>query len=292
MDRKVIVREYVITTFGLVLTALGLVMFLIPNGIAAGGVSGMSMILSSFTKIPVGIWMYILNGILFLIAFLTIGFDFSTKTIYSTFVLNFLVDFFDRIVPIWRYSKEYVHGEVDMILATFFGVVLTAIGMALTFSQNSSTGGTDIIARIINKYFGSSIGVTLLFIDFAIGFSSIISFGITKAMYAILAIMMNGVMIDFVLHGIEMSSEVLIFSEKIDEITDFVLNKLKRGATKLPVVGAYTGKERTALLTVVRRRQLAELIHFLKEVDPKAFVVIGEVRQVLGEGFRRIEKAL
>ncbi len=292
MDRKVIVREYVITTFGLVLTALGLVMFLIPNGIAAGGVSGMSMILSSFTKIPVGIWMYILNGILFLIAFLTIGFDFSTKTIYSTFVLNFLVDFFDRIVPIWRYSKEYIHGEVDMILATFFGVVLTAIGMALTFSQNSSTGGTDIIARIINKYFGSSIGVTLLFIDFTIGFSSIISFGITKAMYAILAIMMNGVMIDFVLHGIEMSSEVLIFSEKIDEITNFVLNKLKRGATKLPVVGAYTGKERMALLTVVRRRQLAELIHFLKEVDPKAFVVIGEVRQVLGEGFRRIEKAL
>ncbi len=292
MEKGILVREYVITTIGLFLTALGLVMFLIPNGIAAGGVSGMAMILSSFTKIPVGIWMYILNGILFLIAFLTIGFDFSAKTIYSTFVLNFLVDFFDRIFPIWRYSRPYIEGQVDMILAVFFGVVLTAIGMALTFSQNSSTGGTDIIARILNKYFGTAIGVTLLVVDFIIGFSSILSFGITKAMYAILAIMMNGVMIDFVLHGIEMSSEVLIFSDKVDKIADFVLNKLKRGATRLPVIGAYTGKERTALLTIVRRRQLAELIHFLKETDPKAFVVIGEVRQVLGEGFRRIEKAL
>ncbi len=291
MDKGMLIREYIITTLGLILTALGLVMFLIPNNVAAGGVSGISMILSDITKIPVGIWMYILNGILFIIAFFTIGFDFSTKTIYSTFTLNFFVDFFDRIFPIWRYSQPYVK-EVDYILAVLFGVVLTAIGMALTFSQNSSTGGTDIIARIFNKYFGTSIGVTLMVIDFIIGFSSIITFGVEKAMYAILAIMLNGVMIDFVLHGIEMSSEVLIFSEKIDKIAEFVLKELKRGATKLPVIGAYTGNKRTALLTVVRRRQLAELIHYIKKVDSKAFVVISEVRQVLGEGFKRIEKAL
>ena len=291
METKVLVKEYIITTLGLVLTALGLVIFLVPNGIAAGGVSGLAMILSSFTGIPVGIWMYILNALLFLLAFLTIGFDFSAKTIYSTFVLNFLVDFFDRIVPIWRYSPPYVQ-HVDLMLAVFFGVTLTAIGMALAFSQNSSTGGTDIIARIINRYFGTAIGVTLLIIDFSISIFSMTAFGLERAMYAILAVVMNGLMIDFVLHGIEQSSEVLIFSDRVEDIKRFVLEDLERGATLIPAIGAYTGKERVALLTIVRRRELAELIHFIRETDPKAFVVIGEVRQVLGEGFRRIEKAL
>ena len=275
---KVLVKEYIVTTVGLILTALGLDMFLIPNNIAAGGVSGIAMILSSVTGIAVGIWMYILNAVLFLIAFITIGFDFSTKTIYSTFALNFFVDLFDRMIPIWKYSKPYISGEVDYILAVLFGVVLTAIGMALAFSQNSSTGGTDIIARIINRYFGTSVGITLMVIDFTIGFSSVFTFGVEKAMYAILAIILNGVMIDFVLHGIEMSSQVIIFSKKIREIEDFVLKELKRGATEIPVVGAYTRKENVALLTVVRRRELAELIHFLRKTDPSAFVVIGEVR--------------
>jgi uncharacterized membrane-anchored protein YitT (DUF2179 family) len=291
VEKKIVVREYVITTIGLVITAIGLVIFLIPNGIAAGGVSGLAMIFSKFTGFPVGIWMYVLNAILFLLAFLTIGFDFSAKTIYSTFVLNFLVDFFDRIVPIWRYHPPYVD-HIDLILAVFFGDILTAVGMALAFSQNSSTGGTDIIARIINRYFGSSIGVTLLVVDFSISIFSMTAFGIEKAMYAILAVIINGLMIDFTLRGIEQSSKVLIFSEKIDEIKDFILNKLERGATLVPAVGAYSERERTMILTVIRRRELMELVHFIKEVDPKAFVVIGEVRQVLGEGFKRIEKAL
>jgi len=291
LNKGILIREYILTTFGLLLTALGLDMFLVPNGIAAGGVSGLSMILSHFTNIPVGIWMYILNAILFAIAFITIGFDFSTKTIYSTFMLNFFVDLFDRIVPIWRYAPPHVQ-DVDYILAVLFGSTLTAIGMAITFSQNSSTGGTDIIARIVNKYFGAAIGTTLMIIDFTIGFSSMFSFGIERAMYAILAIIINGMMIDFVLHGIEMSSKVIIFTEKTDEVIDFILNELKRGATKIPSIGAYTGEEKTLILTVIRRRELAELIHFLRSTDPKAFVIIGEVRQVLGEGFREIDKAL
>ncbi len=285
-DTKIVVREYVLTTLGLILTALGLDMFLIPNDIAAGGVSGLSMILSNLIPLPVGVWMYILNAVLFLIAFLTIGFDFSAKTIYSTFVLNFFVDFFDRWVHIWKYTGE------DMILAVFFGDILTAIGMALAFSQNASTGGTDIIARIFNHYIGTSIGATLLAVDFSIGTIAGMVFGMEKGMYAILAIIMNGITIDFVLHGIEMSSEVLIFSEKLDDIARFILEKLERGATIIPAMGAYTGKERRILLTVIRRRELAELIHFIREVDPSSFVVIKEVRQVLGEGFKRIEKVM
>jgi len=284
LNRLETIREYFFATVGTFITALGLVIFLIPSNIAAGGVSGLSIILNHFIPISVGVWMYILNGILFLIAFLTIGFDFSAKTIYCTFVLNFFVDFLDRFSIVPKYSGE------DLFIVVFFGDILTALGMAITFSQNASTGGTDIIARIFNRYFGTSLGKTLLFVDFTIGALAGVSFNARTGMYSILAIIINGLSIDFIMHGLELSSEVFIISSKNKEIASFVLNKLERGATYIPAKGAYTGTDREVLMVVVKRRELNELIRYIRKLDPSAFVIIKEVRQVLGEGFKKIEK--
>ncbi|ACM22686.1 MULTISPECIES: YitT family protein [Thermotoga] len=278
------IREYVLSTLGTLVTAVGVVVFLIPNNIAAGGVSGLSMILHHLLPLPVGIWMYILNGLLFLVAFLTVGFDFSAKTIYCTFVFNFFVDLFDRLIPLPKYTGD------DLFLAVSFGTLLTALGLAITFSQNSSTGGTDIIARILNKYFWISMGMGLLMVDFTIAALAGVTFNARTGMYALLGVILNGIMVDFMLRGIEQSSEVTIISERSEEIKDFVLYKLHRGATYVPAKGAYTGKERKILLVVVRRRELNELIRFIRKVDPKAFVVIKEVRQALGEGFKELEE--
>ena len=284
MNRLETMREYFFATVGTFITALGLVIFLMPSNIAAGGVSGLSIILNHFVPISVGVWMYILNGLLFLIAFLTIGFDFSAKTIYCTFVLNFFVDFLDRFSIVPKYSGE------DLFIVVFFGDILTALGMAITFSQNASTGGTDIIARIFNRYLGTSLGTTLLFVDFTIGALAGVSFSARTGMYSILAIIINGLSIDFIMHGLELSSEVFIISSKNKEIASFVLNKLERGATYIPAKGAYTGVDREILMVVVKRRELNELIRHIRKLDPSAFVIIKEVRQVLGEGFKRIEK--
>jgi len=284
LNRLETIREYFFATVGTFITALGLVIFLIPSNIAAGGVSGLSIILNHFIPISVGVWMYILNGILFLIAFLTIGFDFSAKTIYCTFVLNFFVDFLDRFSIVPKYSGE------DLFIVVFFGDILTALGMAITFSQNASTGGTDIIARIFNRYFGTSLGKTLLFVDFTIGALAGVSFNARTGMYSILAIIINGLSIDFIMRGLELSSEVFIISSKNKEIASFVLNKLERGATYIPAKGAYTGTDREVLMVVVKRRELNELIRYIRKLDPSAFVIIKEVRQVLGEGFKKIEK--
>jgi len=278
------IREYVFSTLGTLVTAVGVVVFLIPNNIAAGGVSGLSMILHHLLPLPVGIWMYILNGLLFLVAFLTVGFDFSAKTIYCTFVFNFFVDLFDRLIPLPKYTGD------DLFLAVSFGTLLTALGLAITFSQNSSTGGTDIIARILNKYFWISMGMGLLMVDFTIAALAGVTFNARTGMYALLGVILNGIMVDFMLRGIEQSSEVTIISERSEEIKDFVLYKLHRGATYVPAKGAYTGKERKILLVVVRRRELNELIRFIRKVDPKAFVIIKEVRQALGEGFKELEE--
>lgn len=278
-----IVTEYILATIGVVLTAIGLVSFLIPNNIAAGGASGLSIVLHAVLPFfPVGIWMYIVNIVLFILAFIIVGFDFSYKTIYSTFMLSFFIDLFDRKIPFPKYTGS------DIILAVLFGNILTAIGMAITFSQNSSTGGTDIIAKIINKYFNTPMGITLLGVDFAIGVLAGFTFNVETGMYSILAIIINGTTIDFVLKGLELSIVVTVISGKEREIADFVMHKLKRGVTYIQAKGGYTEKKREMLYIALKRRELGELMHAVRKIDPEAFVVISEARYVLGEGFKDI----
>ncbi len=169
---KKIFKEYFLSTIGAVLTAVGLVSFLIPHNIACGGASGIAIVMSSFTNVPIGILLYIINGILFLVSFFVIGKEFGLRSIYCTFLLNFLIDFFDRIMPIPTYTGH------DLFLTVFFGVAISAVGMAITFSQNSSTGGTDILARIFNKYFSTPMGVSLLLIDLMVGLAAGVTFNL------------------------------------------------------------------------------------------------------------------
>jgi uncharacterized membrane-anchored protein YitT (DUF2179 family) len=286
-DLKEQIKEYVLSTVGVMLTALGLVIFFIPNNIAAGGASGMAMILHKLIPtVPVGIWMYIINVVLFVLGFLLVGKDFSFKTIYSTFALNFFVDLFDRIINIPKYTGE------DLMLAVFFGNVLASIGMAIAFANNSSTGGTDIIAKIISKYFHTPIGTTLLMVDFAIGIFAGFAFNARIAMYALLAIIINGITIDFVLKGLELSVTMMIISKKVDEIKRYILEKMERGATILKAQGAYSGRDIDVLYVALKRRELGEVLNVIRHIDPEAFVIVTEARYVLGEGFRRIDKVV
>lgn len=281
MSRKYIIKEYVLATLGVIITAIGVVSFLIPNSIAAGGASGLAIVLNKLVGLPVGVWMYIINALLFLVGFITVGKDFSLKTIYCTFLLNFFIDLFDRFVPIPKFTD-------DLIIAVLFGDIITAVGMALTFTQNASTGGTDIVARIFNKFFAAPMGTTLLMADLLIAILAGTVMGTKLGMYAVLAILINGMMIDFVLKGIESSTQVMVISDKHEEIANFVLKELKRGATYIEGKGAYTQKDKKILLIVLRRRELGELISFIRKLDKNAFIIISEARHVIGEGFQNI----
>ncbi|HUM76736.1 MAG TPA: YitT family protein, partial [Fervidobacterium sp.] len=277
IDIRQQVKEYVLSTFGVILTALGLVVFFIPNNIAAGGASGISMILHRMVpSVPIGVWLYMVNALLFLLGFLIVGKDFSFKTIYSTFALNFFIDFFDRVLNIPKYQEQ------DLMLAVFFGDVLAAIGMAITFANNSSTGGTDIIAKILTRYFHSPMGTTLLIVDFAIGITAGFAFDIRTGMYSLLAIIINGITIDFVLKGLELSVTMMIISKKPEEVKKYILENLGRGATILKASGAYSGKDIDVLYVALRRRELGEVLHLIKNIDKDAFVIVTEARYVLG----------
>ncbi len=278
------VKEYSIISIGDFITAISIVAFLVPYNIAGGGASGLAIVLHGLINLPVGVWMYLINGALIALSLLFVGVDFSFKTIYSTFLLSFFVDFLNRMVHFPIYNGG------DLMLATIFGDVIGAFGMALAFSQNGSTGGTDIIAKFMNKFFAVPLGQGVLIADVSIGILAGFKFGLNIGLYSLLAIILNGLAIDFLMRGMEMSKQVYIISEKNDQIADYIIKKLERGVTYIPAVGGYTKTDKKMILTVVRRRELSSLLHTIRKVDPQAFIVVGEVEKAYGEGFSDIKK--
>ncbi len=277
-------KEYSLISIGDFMTAVGVISFLLPYNIAAGGASGLAIVLHGLINLPVGVWMYIINGGLIALSLVIVGVDFSFKTIYSTFLLSFLVDFLNRFVHFPVYNGG------DLMLATIFGDIIAAFGMALAFSQNGSTGGTDIIAKFMNRFLSLPLGQGVLIVDVSIGVLAGFKFGLNIGMYSILAIVLNGLAIDFLMHGMQMSKQITIISEKNDEIADYIMKILKRGVTYIPSVGGYKGASQKMIITVVRRREVSNLLHRIRRIDPKAFIIVGEVEKAYGEGFGDIKK--
>jgi uncharacterized membrane-anchored protein YitT (DUF2179 family) len=161
--------------------------------------------------------------------------------------------------------------------------------MGIVFNQNASTGGTDIVAKIINKFFHIDIGKSLLMSDFLITLLAGITFGPQTGLYALLGVIMNGFVIDEVIQGISVCKQVTIISSKGDTINKFIMDELGRGATIYTAMGAYTGEEKEVLITVVSRKEFIKLKGFIKEIDSRAFITVNNVHEVLGEGFKDIE---
>ncbi|MGC8637908.1 MAG: YitT family protein [Athalassotoga sp.] len=280
-----ITKEYFLISAGDLITAVGVVAFLVPYNIAAGGASGLAIILHGLLPmIQIGVWMYIINGILILISILILGIDFSFKTIYSTFLLSFFVDLLNNIFPIPVYTGG------DLMLATIFGSIITAFGMAIAFSQNGSTGGTDIVAKLFNRFFSIPLGQGVLIADVAIGVLSGFQYGVNIGMYAILAIVLNGLSIDFLMRGMEMSKQLFIISSKNEEIENYITQKTGHTVTYIPTIGAHSRKEYKMIMVVVKRREVSSILDVIKAIDPSAFVIVEDIDKAFGEGFNDINK--
>lgn len=274
--------DYLGIAVGLSLVALGLDLFLVPNKIAAGGVSGIAVILHHTFNLPVGGSMLIMNVFLFILGFFILGKGFGLRTILSSVSLSILIDAFSAILP-WEKLTD------DLLIAVIFGDLLTGIGMAVIFNRNASTGGTDIIARILNHYSRINIGRALLLIDFIVGASAGICLkSMDIGMYSLLAILINCFTIDAFIDTLNISKKVLIISQRTTEIAARAMVELHRGATYIPIEGAYSHQNGKMVMIVVRPRQTAQLREIVREIDPHAFMIVSSVNQVLGEGFRSI----
>lgn len=263
-------REYLIITFGIILVALSIEYFYAPNNIAAGGVTGIAIIINAvIPSFSIGVVSFILNGLLFIVALIFIDGKFGVKTIYASLGLSVI------IWAIERFLKPVAITN-DLMMATIFGTLISAFGMAIIFNENASTGGTDILAKMLNIFFHLDIGKSLLVVDFVITLASAFVFGVDVALYSMLSIILLGLIVDRVIEGFNACKSIFIISKSNYEISRYIIDTLDRGCTFINGVGAFTEKETNILYAVLSRNQFIKLKKFIKDVDPDAFITVGK----------------
>jgi uncharacterized membrane-anchored protein YitT (DUF2179 family) len=277
-------KQYLLLNIGLLMVAGGIYYFLVPNDLAAGGVSGLAMVINHyFSTIPIGALMLAMNFILFITAFFVIGHQFAIKTVNSSFMLSGMIWALQKFFPIAKPITD------DLLIQLIFGILFSGIGMAIVFNTNSSTGGTDIIAKIINKFFHVPIGKSILMTDFVVTLFAAITFGPRIGMYSLLGVIINGLVIDNVIEGLNISKQVVIITSQVEPIQDYIINVLERGATIYLAKGAYTNEAREVITVILNQKEFIKLRNFIKEIDKRAFITVSNVHEALGEGFTENE---
>ena len=281
--KKKNIKEFALITIGIILVAISVGYFFEPNNIAAGGITGLAIVINHYIPfISIGPLVLMMDAVLFVIALIVLGAKFGAKTIYSSVLLSVSMWLMQTFIPI--------NITNDLMLATIFGTLISAGGMAIVFNANASTGGTDIIAKILNKFFHIEIGKSLLMVDFLVTLLGAITFGINMGLYGLLSVIINGVVIDNIIAGFKTKSEITIISDKNKDISKFILNDLERGCTFIKGVGGFTGKDTALLYTVLDRSEFIKLKNKIREIDKNAFITVGEVHEVMGEGFMGIDE--
>lgn len=263
---------------GLNLIALGLVWFLIPNKIAAGGVSGLGIIFNYLWGWPVSLMILLFNIPLLLACLKVFGKSFSVKTIFGSLFLALAVEYWGRLAGSLT---------LDPLLASLFGGALAGIGMGVTFRYRGTTGGTDLVARLMNHYTAFSIGWGLLIVDGAmVALAGVVFKSLDAMLYTMIALATTSKTIDWVLEGLNYLKGALIISDHSEVIAKRILEEMGRGVTSLSGKGMYSGVDKEVLLCIVGRTEELRLKAVVKAEDPRAFVIITNVHEVLGEGFK------
>ena len=272
------IKEYALTTLGIVLTAIALEYFFFPNDIAAGGVSGIALVINGVTGWNISIMVFILNIILFILAFVVLGKGFGGKSIYATVMLSVVMEIIERV-----FSPGILTD--NMFLASFFGSALLAMGSAIVFHQGASTGGTSILAAIISKFTSLGVGTSLLLNDSIICLLAINVFGIDKGLFGFFSLILIGLLIDKFIDGFNTCKQVFIITSKEKTIVNHIIKSIDRGCTVLNGKGGYTDSEVKIVYTVLSSNQFITLKSFIKENNPEAFITVNDSKEVLGLGF-------
>ena len=283
------IRSYAIITFGLIAYAFAWTNILVSANVMGGGGSGIAMLIYYATGgadggIPVGLSYLVLNVILVTIAGFILGPKFGLKTIYAMLVISGLMTAMQLYLP-----PNLLGLADDKLLSAILGGGLAAAGISLCFMQGGSSGGTDIIAMIVGKYRNISYGRILMICDIIIlGLSVFIFRNITALIYGYVVVGVFGVTLDSIIAGNKQSSQILIMSKKYEEIADRVVHDVHRGVTVLEATGWYTKKEQKVLMVACRKNETTQIYRIIKEIDPQAFITVGSVMGVYGEGFENL----
>ncbi len=288
------VKAYFIITLGLLCYTGGWSIFLLPNNLVGGGVSGIGAVIQYITGIPVSYSFFFINLILLLIALKILGKGFGIKTVFAIIVASLAYEVWPMIIPQEFIDQMSSNGD---LLCTIIGGVMSGVGIGITFNQGGSTGGTDIVVLMINKYYNISPGRLLLLIDIFIVASSLlvptdqgIGARMATLVYGYILIFVCGSALDMFISGTKQSVQLIIFSKKYDEIADRITGELHRGVTVLDGTGWFTKKEGKILLVITRKTETSFIMRIIREVDKDAFLSMGAVSGVYGQGFDQIRK--
>ena len=286
------VRDYFNITLGLMLYTLGFTVFLLPYEIVTGGIAGIGAIVFFSTGFPVQYTFFIINAALIILALKTLGWKFLTKTIYATFMLTFMLELAQEIVvqPDGTFYK--LLGEGNDFMSLVIGCIITGTALAVVFLNNGSTGGTDIVAAVVNKFHNISLGKALIMVDFCIIGSCLFidSFGaidlrFRKVVFGLCTMLIECLMLDYVMYWQRQSVQFMIFSKKYQEIAFAISRKTDHTLTILDGHGFWTGRPTKVLCLLAKKRESVQIFRIVKQIDPNAFVSQSSVIGVYGEGF-------
>ncbi len=272
--------DYFMITVGSLLYAIGTSMFNDPNNIAPGGMTGAAIVLNRIMPIGTGTWFMLMNIPILFLAIYKFGIRFTISTVYATITNSIFTDL------LARYCKQYIVN--DVILGVIFGSALVAVGIGITFKCHATTGGTDVIIKVLRqKYPHIKTGVLFMMIDiFVIAFAGFVLKDIKVVLYSFLGVMITSYVIDFVLYGRDEAKLIYIISDKTDIITSRLLEELDIGATHIFGQGAYSGEEKKIILCAIKKRLSPLAEDIVREEDPDAFMIVSSASEIFGEGYK------
>ncbi len=275
MKVKENIIEFIYISIATVIVAASVFFFLVPSQVSVGSISGLAIVLGNFIPLPVSALTMIMNVGLLIVGFLLIGRDFGIKTVYTSILLPIAMGVFEMIFP----NNQSLTG--DQTLDTICYCVFVSIGLAMLFNRNASSGGLDIVAKLLNKFFHMELGKAMSFAGMAVALSSALVYDKKTLVLSILGTYFNGLVLDHCIFGSTVKKRVCIISQKEKEIRDFILYDLHSGATLYKAYGAYSGNEHTEINTIVDKNEYMKLINFVTKVDPKAFVTVYAVTEMM-----------
>lgn len=284
---RVAARDTLLIVAGSIIFAIGVDIFEIPYGLAAGGVTGLATVFAAIAQtlgytLPVGLQTIVMNALLMIVVVRSGSRGYVARTVAGILACGFFTDALVPFLPV-------VGGEEDLLLCALWGGVITGVGLGLVFRTGGNTGGTDIIAQVLARRTGMSVGAAVIIVDGLVIALSATVFSVEQALYAAVAMFISGKVIDAVVDGPGAARAAYIISERHDEIAHEILHTLERGCTQLDARGMWSGEERPVLFCVLSRSETVWLKQTVARCDPRAIVVISEVHEVFGEGFRQIK---
>ena len=277
MGKQGIIKEGLLITFAMLIVSAAVYFFMVPSKIVVGSVSGLAMVLAELLHMQMSTITFILNVVLLLAGFIFIGKEFGAKTIYTSLLLPIFLWIFERLVPI----SESLTGNSVYDLVSY--ILIIALGQALLFNANASSGGLDVVAKIISKYTHADIGKAVTIGGLITAVTSIFVYDVGTLIVSILGTYANGIAVDYFIDGFNRRKKICILSDEYKKIQSYIMNDLQRGVTLYSARGGYDGKEKTELVTIMTPNEYKQLLNYLHNSDFQAFVTVYNVSQVIGK---------